>query len=140
MSVDHLNHWLIGAHALEGEAAICPWSPFEGNLWNERPRLVSAPAQQLWDDLEDADGKPLPLLSPVRSSASYVEAALHKDKIRKALLHQAVELRRQTLQLVQERRTEAIAAQERLMASWKSGPAAEPLAQPESKDNDNDPI
>lgn len=139
MSVDHLHHWLIGDHAIEGEAAISPWSPFDGEPWNEYPRLVAPPTGLLWENaFHDADGKPLPLLSPVRTSARYVEAGLHKGRIYQALLEQATELRRQTVQLVEQRRTEAIAAQERLIASWKTGQPAKPLEEFKDTRTDHD--
>ncbi len=128
MSVDHLHHWLIGDHALDGEAAISPWSPYDGEPWNELPRLVPPPAGHFWEEaFHDTDGKPLPLLSPVRTSAWYVEAALHKGWIHQALLVQATELRQQAGNLVVQRRKEAIAAQELLIASWNTGQPAKPL-------------
>jgi len=134
MSIDHLHHWLIGDHALDGEAAICPWSPFEGEPWNERPRLIPEPTGHLSEDrFFESDGKLLPLLSPIRTSALYVEAALHKGQIHGALLEQATALRRQAVQLVEHRRMEAIAAQEKLIASWKTAQAPPPLETTQDK-------
>lgn len=139
MSVDHLHHWLIGDHALDGEGATCPWSPFDGEPWTERPGLVLPPTGNLWEDaFHDADGKALPLLSPVRTSAFYVEAALHKGRIHKALLDQATALRRQAVHLVEQRRIEAIAAQEQLMASWKSAQHPHSLEETQDKGTRND--
>lgn len=128
MSVDHLHHWLIGDHALDGEPAVSPWSPYDGEPWNERPGLITPPTGYFWEEaFNNADGKPLPLLSPVRTSAWYVEAALHKGRFHQALLDQANGLRQQAVDLVDQRQKEANAAQELLIASWKTGQSEKPL-------------
>lgn len=116
LTPDHLHHWLVTPHPLDGMEVSCPWDLTEAShVGREYPVWLSAgdDFETYWHDV------PVEALTcPNDTPARIIETNLHNGRFETALREAASRVVDQTHLVIEQNRLAAQEAQSALRARW----------------------
>ncbi len=118
MTADHLYHWLVVDHNLQGVPAISPWELrfFDVGRRLFPPHLSDrCEPDQYWRHLDN----PSVLQCPFQSPARAIETCLYNGVFQKALEQAAGRMKSETDRILKESQIAAEKARKQLRANWK---------------------
>ncbi|MEO3480061.1 hypothetical protein AAFO90_20620 [Phaeobacter sp. CAU 1743] len=116
LTPDHLHHWLVTPHPLDGMEVICPWGQTDAaHVGHEYPVWLTASGdfEAYWNDV------PVEALTcPNDTPARIIETNLYNGRLEAALREAATRVVDQTHRVMEQNRMAAQEAQLALRARW----------------------